>query len=72
MSLKQVDLSFSAAPTLVVLGRDLELERKARELLAPLDVGELSRSLRVEWNARLFSAAGRAVFRRQLISGPPG
>jgi SprT protein len=71
MSLKQVDLSFSAAPALVVLGRDLELERKARELLAPLDAGELSHSLRVEWNARLFSAAGRADFRRQLISLNP-
>jgi len=71
MPLKQLDLSFSTGPTLVVLGRDFELERNAREMLQTLNASELAQSLRVEWNARLFSAAGRADFRRQLISLNP-
>ena len=68
---KQLDLIFPAGPTLVVLGRDFGLETKARELLAALNAGELAESVRVEWNARLFSAAGRADSRRKLISLNP-
>lgn len=71
MQPKQLDLSFPTGPALVVLGRDFELERKAREMLQTLDASELARSVRVEWNARLFSAAGRADFRRTLISLNP-
>jgi SprT protein len=68
---KQLELAFPAAPALVVLGRDFELERKAREMLQALNALELARSVRVEWNARLFSAAGRADFRRKLVSLNP-
>lgn len=68
---KQLDLVFPAGPTLVMLGRDFELEAKAREMLAALNAAELTGSLRVEWNARLFSAAGRADSRRKLISLNP-
>lgn len=71
MQLKQLDLSLPTGPTLVVLGRDFELERKAREMLQALDVPDLARAVRVEWNARLFSAAGRADFRRNLVSLNP-
>ena len=67
----QLDLVFSSAPSLVVLGRDFELERKAREMLQTLDAAELAASVQVEWNARLFSAAGRADYRRQLVSLNP-
>jgi SprT protein len=67
----QLDLTFPAGPSLVVLGRDSELERKAREMLEGLDASELAGSVQVEWNARLFSAAGRADYRRTLVSLNP-
>ena len=68
---KQLELTFSSGPSLVVLGRDSELERQAQEMLQALSASELASSLQVEWNARLFSAAGRADFRRKLISLNP-
>jgi predicted SprT family Zn-dependent metalloprotease len=68
---KQLDLTFPTGPSLVVLGRDFELERKAREILQALSASELANSVHVEWNARLFSAAGRADFRRKLVSLNP-
>jgi SprT protein len=68
---KQLDLTFPTAPTLVVLGRDSALEAKAREMLRALKADELAASVHVEWNARLFSAAGRADFRRKLVSLNP-
>ena len=70
-SFKQLDLTFSAGPSLVVLGRDSELERSAREMLVALKAEELASSVQVEWNARLFSAAGRADYRRKLVSLNP-
>jgi predicted SprT family Zn-dependent metalloprotease len=70
-SFRQLDLSFSAGPMLVVLGRDSALEAKAREMLRALEADELAASIHVEWNARLFSAAGRADFRRKLVSLNP-
>jgi predicted SprT family Zn-dependent metalloprotease len=68
---KQLDLTFPPGPRLVVLGRDFALETKAREMLKTLKADELAASIRVEWNARLFSAAGRADFRRKLVSLNP-
>ena len=68
---KQLDLTFPTGPSLVVLGRDLELEKKAQEMLQALSAAELASSVHVEWNARLFSAAGRADFRRKLVSLNP-
>lgn len=67
----QLDLVFPAGPSLVVLGRDFALETKAQEMLRDLDAAELARDVRVEWNARLFSAAGRADSRRKLVSLNP-
>ena len=67
----QLDLVFPSTPSLVVLGRDAALEAKAGEILRTLDAGELANEIHVEWNARLFSAAGRADFRRQLVSLNP-
>ena len=72
MSLKQLEFQLSAPiSAFVMLGRDHELERKARELLEGLNADDLARKVRVEWNARLSSAAGRADYRRQLISLNP-
>ena len=68
---KQLDLVFPAGPSLVVLGRDFALEVKAQEILRNLDAAALAREVRVEWNARLFSAAGRADSRRKLVSLNP-
>jgi SprT protein len=67
----QLDFVFPSTPSLVVLGRDAALEAKAREILCALDAAELARAVQVEWNARLFSAAGRADFRRNLVSLNP-
>jgi SprT protein len=68
---EQLELCFAPTPLLVVLGRDHELERQARDLLTALGATKLAESVRVEWNARLCSAAGRADCRRQLISLNP-
>ncbi len=67
----QLDFVFPAAPSFVVLGRDIALETKAREILRALNAEELAAQIHVEWNARLFSAAGRADSRRNLISLNP-
>jgi len=67
----QLDLRFPSAPVFVVLGRDPALEAKAREMLRALQMEELADAVRVEWNARLFSAAGRADVSRKLISLNP-
>jgi len=69
---QQLDFVFpTSAPSLVVLGRDPKLEAQSRELLRALDAVELADAVRVEWNARLFSAAGRADSRRNLVSLNP-
>ena len=68
---RQLDFVFPAAPSFTVLGRDASLEAKAREILASLDADQLANEVHVEWNARLFSAAGRADSRRNLISLNP-
>ena len=68
---EQLDLRFPAAPMLVVRGRDLSLEARAREIFRALHADDLAREVRVEWNARLFSAADRADFARKLISLNP-
>jgi len=47
------------------------LLQTARELLCSLGAMRIARELRVEWNARLKTAAGRADYRQQLISLNP-
>jgi SprT protein len=68
---RQLDLVFLPAFSPVILGRDSALETTAREILSALGADELAREVHVEWNARLFSAAGRADSRRNLISLNP-
>jgi SprT protein len=48
-----------------------ELERKARQLLRSLGAKRIATELRVEWNSRLKTAAGRADHRQKLISLNP-
>lgn len=51
--------------------RDLDLEFKSRVLLRQLGAVKLAREVRVEWNPRLKTAAGRADSREKLISLNP-
>jgi len=65
-------LPFRETPTEAVApqshGRDNELEAKARELLCSLGARRIASKVRVEWNRRLQTAAGRADYRQKLIS----
>ena len=49
----------------------LPLQRQARQLLRSLGAAKLAREIRVEWNPRLRTAAGRADYREKLISLNP-
>ena len=68
---QQLDLVLPPGFSPVVLGRDFALEAAAQEILRGLDAADLAREVRVEWNARLFSAAGRADSRRKIVSLNP-
>src|SRR4030095_16576857 len=48
-----------------------DLETKARQLLRSLGANRIATELRVEWNSRLKTAAGRADHRQKLISLNP-
>jgi len=52
-------------------GRDVELEQIARHLLRALGATRVATELRVEWNSRLKTTAGRADYRQKLISLNP-
>lgn len=52
-------------------GGDLHLEQNAQRLLREIGAVSLARSIRVVWNNRLRSAAGRADFRKKLVSLNP-
>jgi len=51
--------------------QNLDLETTARELLRSLGAARITSELRVEWNSRLKTAAGRADYREKLISLNP-
>ena len=44
-------------------GRDAKLETKARELLRSLGANRIAKEIRIEWNPRLKTTAGRADYR---------
>ncbi|HEY3660305.1 MAG TPA: SprT-like domain-containing protein [Candidatus Udaeobacter sp.] len=52
-------------------GRAVDLETQARELLCSLGAERIATEVRVEWNSRLRTAAGRADYRQKLISLNP-
>lgn len=52
-------------------GSDARLEGRARAILSLLGARKLARELRVEWNSRLKTTAGRADYRQKLISLNP-
>jgi SprT protein len=51
--------------------RNLNLEETARDLLRANGADRIVNDLRVEWNSRLKTAAGRADYRQKLISLNP-
>jgi len=53
------------------LGPISALEAEARELLCSLGAKRIATELRVKWNSRLQTAAGRADYRHKLISLNP-
>src|SRR5262249_60660810 len=52
-------------------GRATDPQKKARELLRWLGANQTAAKLRVEWNRRLKTAAGRADYRQKVISLNP-
>jgi predicted SprT family Zn-dependent metalloprotease len=52
-------------------GRAVDLETRARELLGSVGANRIVTELRVEWNSRLKTAAGRADYPQKLISLNP-
>jgi SprT protein len=64
------NLSSSEKP-IHMIGRDHALESKARELLIANGAARIAGEVRVEWNPRLKSCAGRADYRQKLISLNP-
>jgi SprT protein len=79
-SLRQLEFAFQTvaaslwdAPRFAQLNgyKVRDLETKARQLLCSLGAKRIATVLRVEWNSRLKTAAGRADYREKLISLNP-
>ena len=75
---KQLELDFTHLTRTVVsnsdrqpIGGEPELERRAHELLRANGAGRIAGEVRVEWNPRLTSCAGRVNYRAKLISLNP-
>jgi SprT protein len=68
---KQLEFAFERCSIHLRASRDVDLESQARDLLRSLGVDELTRKIRVEWNPRLKTCAGRANYREKLISLSP-
>lgn len=64
-------LQLSLARSTISTGRDVDLEIRARELLRGAGAARIASIVRVEWNSRLRSCAGRASFRDKLVSLNP-
>src|SRR6266481_9536520 len=69
--LKQLEFAFERSAIDQYAGRDVDLELKTREILHRLGLARLARLVRVEWNSRLRTAAGRSDFHEKLISLNP-
>ena len=68
---RQLELAFERAIIHLRAGRDHALESQVRELLNSLGADKLAHEIRVEWNPRLKTCAGRADYREKLISLNP-
>jgi SprT protein len=65
------DLKSPSERPIYLIGRDRALEAQARQLLRALGAKKLAREIRVEWNPRMRTCAGRADYREKLISLNP-
>src|ERR1700719_3468912 len=65
------DLTSSSERPIHLRRRDHALETQARELLRELGSAKLASVVRVEWNPRLKTTAGRADYREKLVSLNP-
>ena len=65
------DLTSPAERPIHHKSRDHTLESQARQLLRALGAERLAREIRVEWNPRLKTCAGRADYREKLVSLNP-
>jgi len=70
--LEQLQLNFDRfAPTPSIGATDADLEAKARELLQRNGAFRIAQEVRVRWNSRLRSCAGRADYRHKLVTLNP-
>jgi SprT protein len=67
----QLEFKFAEPPECARAGRDFMLEARARQMLCSLGAPRLAKKIRVEWNRRMRSAAGRADWRHTLVSLNP-
>jgi SprT protein len=67
----QLEFKFSEPAERKCAGRDSALEERARQMLHSLGAPLLAKKIRVEWNRRMRSAAGRADWRHALVSLNP-
>ena len=68
---RQLEFVFERPTIHLRAGRDYDLESQARSLLRSLGADRLAPAIRVEWNRRLKTCAGRADYREKLISLNP-
>jgi SprT protein len=68
---RQLEFVFERSAIHQRAGRDVDLELKAREILSAVGAERLAGLVRVEWNPRLKTAAGRADSCEKLISLNP-
>jgi SprT protein len=69
--LNQLEFRFPPPAKRARVGRDHELEEKAQRILYSLGARQVAEKIRVKWNPRMRSAAGRADSRRVLVSLNP-
>ncbi|MFL6529081.1 MAG: SprT-like domain-containing protein [Chthoniobacterales bacterium] len=72
--LRQLDFLFDPARSVPLpskRGRDETLETRARDILRSLGASAIASEVHVAWSGRLRSTAGRADYRRKLISLNP-
>src|SRR6058998_4067027 len=76
--LRQLEFALASATVAEIDGsgrnndeRNVDLEERARELLRANGAGRIAMEIRVEWNPRLKTCAGRADYRSGLISLNP-
>src|SRR5437016_14591367 len=76
--LRQLEFALASATVAEIDGsgrnndeRNVDLEERARELLRANGAGRIAMEIRVEWNPRLKTCAGRADYRQKLISLNP-